>query len=112
MGKEAFNRAERRAHAPRRRRPRGQYVGETGRQRRQRWAQERYSELARESHRLGLGEIWGPADERRVVIELNRRAAALAGVSNSTWACMTSKQRRYALILADSDYAAEIRAAS
>jgi hypothetical protein len=102
MGQEAMSRAERRAYARvrARRKPRGQYASETGRQRRQRWEQEQHMYLVQMAHKLGIGEMWDVSDRKRVVIEMNRIAARRAGVSNPTWACMNREQRMNALYAA------------
>jgi len=95
QGPKRLTRADRRAYERirARRKLRPQYAGETGRQRRERWEQERHQELARAGHRLGVGEMFTVGDRKRIVIALNQEAAERAGLTNAQWACMNRKQR-------------------
>jgi hypothetical protein len=79
------------ARASRRRRRAGDQTN--GSVRLDRWRREAWVSLVRQAARLGVPELDGVQDRKALVIALQREQAAIAGVSNATWACATRKQR-------------------
>jgi hypothetical protein len=87
----AYRRQLERSQARARRRASGDQTN--GSVRLDRWRRESWVSLVQQAARLGVPELDGVQDRKALVIALQRHQAALAGVSNATWACATRKQR-------------------